>query len=49
MKVNIPTDVEIPALDEIRATRSRIDPYIVRTPVWRWQSEAVAKDAGAGY
>ncbi len=46
MKVNIPTDVEIPTLDEIRATRSRIDPYIVRTPVWRWQSEAMAKMLG---
>ncbi len=46
MRVIIPADVEIPTLDEIRATRSRIDPYIVRTPVWHWHSEAVATALG---
>ncbi len=46
MRVDTQTDLEIPTLDEIRATRSRIDPYILRTPVWRWQSDAVAKTLG---
>ena len=46
MKANILTDVEVPTLDEIRATRGRIDPYIVRTPVWRWQSDTVRKALG---
>lgn len=46
MRMNIPPDVEIPTLDEIRTTRSRIDPYIVRTPVWRWQSETLSKALG---
>ena len=41
MTVDIPTDLDIPTLDEIGATRRRIDPYIVRTPVWRWQSRTV--------
>ena len=40
------TDLDIPTLAEIRATRARIDPHIVRTPVWHWQSEAVAEALG---
>ncbi len=47
MTADIPTALEIPSLDEIRATRQRIDPYIVRTPVWRWQSETVTAAVGA--
>ena len=46
MKADTLTDVEVPTLDEIRATRGRIDPYIVRTPVWRWQSDTVRKALG---
>ena len=47
MTVDRPTDLDIPTLDEIRATRRRIDPYIVRTPVWHWESETVADALGA--
>ena len=47
MTIDTPTDLDIPTLDEIRATRRRIDPYIVRTPVWRWQSRTVAGALGA--
>ena len=46
MTVDISTDLDIPTLEEIRATRDRIDPHIVRTPVWRWHSEAVAEALG---
>lgn len=46
MSANFPADPDIPSLDEIRATRARIDPYIVRTPVWRWQSETVKELVG---
>lgn len=42
------TDLEIPTLEEIRATRVRIDPYILRTPLWRWQNQAVEEALGAG-
>ncbi|HRJ44168.1 MAG TPA: threonine/serine dehydratase, partial [Caldilineaceae bacterium] len=35
---SVTTPLDIPSLDEIRAARQRIDPYIVRTPVWRWAS-----------
>ena len=35
------TPLDIPTLDEIRATRQRIDPYIVRTPVWRWAAPEI--------
>lgn len=35
------TPLDIPTLDEIRATRRRIDPHIVRTPVWRWSSPEI--------
>ena len=41
------TDLEIPSLDEIRATRARIDPYVLRTPMWRWQSQALEEALGA--
>ncbi len=35
------THLDIPTLDEIRATRQRIDPYIVRTPVWHWSAPEI--------
>ncbi len=41
------TDLDIPTLEEIHATRARIDPYILRTPVWRWQSKEVKEALGA--
>jgi len=37
----VTTTLDIPTLDEIRATRQRIDPYIVRTPVWRWAAPEI--------
>lgn len=40
------TDMQMPTLEQIRATRERIDPYVVRTPVWGWESEAA--DAAVG-
>lgn len=35
------TPLDIPSLEEIRATRQRIAPYIVRTPVWRWSAPEI--------
>lgn len=40
------TALDIPTLDEIRATRRRIDPYIVRTPVWRWSAPEMDERLG---
>ena len=40
-------DLEIPTLEEIHATRARIDPYIFRTPVWRWRSNEMEDALGA--
>lgn len=40
------TALDIPTLDEIRATRQRIDPYIVRTPVWRWDAPEITEAVG---
>jgi threonine dehydratase len=36
-----------PTLAEIQASRQRIDPYIVETPVWQWQGKEIAEAAGA--
>ena len=47
MTADMPTAPEIPTIDEIRATRRRIDPYIVRTPVWRWHNETITAALGA--
>ena len=47
MTVEKMTDLEIPSLDEIRATRARIDPYVLRTPMWRWRSQALEEALGA--
>jgi len=40
------TPLDIPTLDEIRETRRRIDPYIVRTPVWRWAAPEMDEHIG---
>ena len=40
-------DLEIPTLEEIHATRARIDPYVFRTPVWRWRSNEMEEALGA--
>jgi threonine dehydratase len=39
-----------PTIDEIRAARIRIDPYIRKTPVWQWNNAelAAALDAESG-
>ena len=47
MTVDKMTELEIPTLDEIRATRARIEPYVLRTPMWRWQSQALEEALGA--
>ncbi len=47
MTVDKMTELMIPTLEEIRATRARIDPYIHRTPVWRWQSKEMEEALGA--
>ena len=47
MTVDKMTDLEIPTLEEIRTTRAHIDPYVLRTPMWRWQSQAVEEAFGA--
>ena len=47
MTVDNMTDLEFPSLEEIRATRVRIDPYVLRTPVWRWKSNVVEEIFGA--
>lgn len=47
MNNDVLNDLEIPTLEEIRATRARIDPYVLRTPVWHWQSKAMDGALGA--
>ena len=47
MTVDKMTDLEIPTLQEIRTTRAQIDPYVLRTPMWRWQNQAVEEALGA--
>ncbi len=47
MTTDMTTDLEIPTLEEIRATRARIDPYILRTPMWRWQTKEMEDALGA--
>ena len=32
-------DLQIPTIDEIQRLRERIDPYVVETPVWRWDNQ----------
>jgi threonine dehydratase len=32
-------DLQIPTIDEIQTLRERIDPYVVETPVWRWDNQ----------
>ncbi len=35
-------------LDEIRATRQQVAPYIVKTPVWHWSNRAISETVGKG-
>jgi threonine dehydratase len=39
--------MEIPTLADIQASRERIEPFVVETPVWRWRSREIAEAAGA--
>ena len=32
-------DLKIPTINEIQTLRKRIDPYVVETPVWRWDNQ----------
>ncbi len=32
-------DLKTPTIDEIQTLRERIDPYVVETPVWRWDNQ----------
>jgi len=38
--------MQAPSLDEIRATREKIDPYIVETPVWQWRNHHITDVVG---
>jgi threonine dehydratase len=38
--------MNIPTLGEIKETRQLIDPYIVETPVWRWQNRYIVDALG---
>ena len=35
-----------PSLIDIQATRRRIDPYIVETPVWHWRNQTISEIMG---
>ena len=37
-----------PTLADIRATRQQIDPYVVETPMWRWQNRHITNLIGRG-
>jgi threonine dehydratase len=39
-------DAQAPTLEEIRAARARIRPYVVETPVWRWRGDEVERACG---
>ncbi|MGE5049334.1 MAG: threonine ammonia-lyase [Deltaproteobacteria bacterium] len=39
-------DAQAPTLEEIRAARARISPYVVETPVWRWCGDEVERACG---
>lgn len=36
----------LPTLEDIRETREKIYPYILKTPVWRWQTRAITEIVG---
>lgn len=38
---------EVPTLSEIRAAREQLGERVRETPVWRWQSDAIERAAGA--
>ncbi|HEY5677000.1 MAG TPA: pyridoxal-phosphate dependent enzyme, partial [Myxococcales bacterium] len=39
-------EAQAPTLEEIRAARARIGPYVVETPVWRWRGDEVERACG---
>jgi threonine dehydratase len=39
--------METPTLAEIKATRAKIDPFVVETPVWRWQNREIIEAIGS--
>jgi threonine dehydratase len=39
-------DAQAPSLEEIRAARTRIAPYVVETPVWRWRGDEIERASG---
>ena len=39
--------MQVPVVSEIRALRDTLSPYIVETPVWRWDNEDAARAFGA--
>jgi threonine dehydratase len=39
--------MQAPSLDEIRATREKINPYIVETPVWHWRNKHISEVVGS--
>jgi threonine dehydratase len=39
-------DAEAPTLEEIRAARARIAPWVVETPVWQWRGDEVERLTG---
>jgi threonine dehydratase len=39
-------DAQPPRLEEIRAARARIAPFVVATPVWRWRGDEVERLCG---
>ncbi|MGI9333740.1 MAG: threonine ammonia-lyase [Gammaproteobacteria bacterium] len=40
------SDVGFPTVAAIRETRQLIDPYVLRTPVWRWEDRAIQEIVG---
>lgn len=40
--------MDMPTLPDIRATRARIDPFVVKTPVWHWRNQEIMDVVGAG-
>ncbi|MEZ4708434.1 MAG: threonine/serine dehydratase [Caldilineaceae bacterium] len=38
--------MESPTLEQIRQARRRLDPYIVDTPIWRWQNQDIQERLG---
>jgi threonine dehydratase len=43
-----PEVASFPTLDQIRAARARLEPFILETPIWRWRGQEAAHLFGAG-